>query len=575
MDSRMMDRYPGRTKAFLILFLTWAALYLPALGEPTLRIEEGMRALPAVSMLKSGEWLVPHIAGESYYRKPPLVNWLAAASFAATGERSRQSARLPSVLFVLAFVVLLVWLPGHWPGVGARLIAAVIFLTSFYMIKKGRRLQIESFYIPLTAMAVVSWLHLWANYFDPGCGGEEGEEPPSGRRSWRAGRTWALWLLPSAFLLLGMLTKGPPLLLFYYAIVLSVLAYSHRLRALLSVPHILALVLVLGVPSAWAALAWRHALEEHTAAGLFAEMGARLTSWTFDGPHWVLHLVESLGNLLPWGLLIPLLWWHGFTASVPPSRRALFKGARLGLVIPFVAITLIPGNNPRYGAPCLGLMSLLLGWILSCQQQLPEGGRLWRGALLGGYVLASLATAAGFFTVHRTLGALLVLGGAACLTVLLLRRGRAFDRPVPLTLLSASLAAVLMLQYALLRPSLSNQEDSDGRFAAERVNSLVPARATIYTLPAPEATLLFFIREPLEYLRQPAQIDEGVRFLLLREEIYLQLAPGPLLAQRQPRTLCRFSGPRSNFRLLELHTNDDPGPPVHLTPITHLTAPAR
>jgi hypothetical protein len=28
-----MQQHPGRTKIFLILFLTWAVLYLPALGE--------------------------------------------------------------------------------------------------------------------------------------------------------------------------------------------------------------------------------------------------------------------------------------------------------------------------------------------------------------------------------------------------------------------------------------------------------------------------------------------------------------------------------------------------------------
>src|SRR4030042_1252775 len=133
----------GRTEAFFVVFLTWVAIYLPALGQPELKGEEGRRVLPAIAMLQTGDWLVPHVGGEAYYGKPPFVNWLVAGAFFLTGERNEQSARLPSVLLILTFVVLLIWLPGGWLSVDARIIGAIAFLTTIGMVAKVRRVKLE------------------------------------------------------------------------------------------------------------------------------------------------------------------------------------------------------------------------------------------------------------------------------------------------------------------------------------------------------------------------------------------------------------------------------------------------
>ena len=53
-------------------------------------------------MLETGNYLVPQVGSEPYFRKPPLMNWLVAASFKVSGVRNEWTARLPSVLCVLA-----------------------------------------------------------------------------------------------------------------------------------------------------------------------------------------------------------------------------------------------------------------------------------------------------------------------------------------------------------------------------------------------------------------------------------------------------------------------------------------
>jgi 4-amino-4-deoxy-L-arabinose transferase-like glycosyltransferase len=529
----------GRLAAFLIVFLTWVAIYLPALGAREFRGEETRRVLPAVEMLKTGRWLVPQVGGELYYRKPPVINWLVAASFVLTGEQTELTARLPSVVFVLAFAAAAIWGGGRWLRIEARLIAALLFLTSVAMIEKGRQIEIEAVYISQTSIAILLWLTLWA-----------GEASP-----------WTLWLAPSLFLTMGMLTKGPPILVFYYAPVIGVLAYSGRLRTLLSAPHVISLALSLGVPAGWAYLAMAEAARQHVAAPVAGELLTRLTSASEGPGQWARNVGKSFINLLPWGAFLPLLWRRDFLSHLPADRLPLLKGARLGLVISFLAITLVPGNSGRYGLPVLGLMSLLLGWVLGEVGELPDRGRLWRAVVLTVFAAAGLVAVAGFAGVRRDLWSAVALCGTLCLAVLVIRERRTFHLPIHLAVLSAAATILLMTQYSLLAPSRMAKTENR-RPVAARVNALVPSSDTIYVLKPGHQGFLFYIRQPFEYVVDPSRIDERVRFLLLREDAYRQLKDDPAIALRRPGTLYSFAGHSSDFRLLELH----PPNSTHATP---------
>src|SRR6266567_3373760 len=79
--SNISTSMTSRAGNLLIVTLVWAALYLPALGSLAIKGEEGRRILPGIAMLETGNYLVPQVGGETYFRKPPLINWLVAASF--------------------------------------------------------------------------------------------------------------------------------------------------------------------------------------------------------------------------------------------------------------------------------------------------------------------------------------------------------------------------------------------------------------------------------------------------------------------------------------------------------------
>ncbi len=96
------DLVKSPLRAVAAVTLVWAVIYLPALGSIAIKGEEGRRILPAVRMLETGNYIVPQVGSNPYYRKPPLVNWLVAASFKLFGVRNEWTARLPSALSVLA-----------------------------------------------------------------------------------------------------------------------------------------------------------------------------------------------------------------------------------------------------------------------------------------------------------------------------------------------------------------------------------------------------------------------------------------------------------------------------------------
>src|ERR1700724_1156606 len=95
----------SRSGSLLIVSLVWAALYLPGLGSLAIKGEEGRRILPGITMIETGNYLVPQVGGETYFRKPPLINWLVAGSFKIFGMQNEWTARAPSIICVLLVAI--------------------------------------------------------------------------------------------------------------------------------------------------------------------------------------------------------------------------------------------------------------------------------------------------------------------------------------------------------------------------------------------------------------------------------------------------------------------------------------
>src|SRR4029077_17037692 len=124
--SNIQHSMNSRLGALAIVLLAWALIYLPSLGSIAIKGEEGRRILPAIRMLDTGNYIVPQVGSSPYYRKPPLVNWLVAASFKIFGARNEWTARLPSALSVLAVAIAFVTVARGSLGPKGSLLAALI-----------------------------------------------------------------------------------------------------------------------------------------------------------------------------------------------------------------------------------------------------------------------------------------------------------------------------------------------------------------------------------------------------------------------------------------------------------------
>lgn len=341
----------SRPVSFALVVICWAAIYLPGLGSLEIKGEEGRRILPAVTMLETGNYLVPQVGSEPYFRKPPLVNWLVAASFKLTGVRNEWTARLPSVLCVLAVALAFLTVARGSLGANGSLIAVLVWLVNFGMIEKGRLIEIEALYVSLFGLALICWLSWWQQ-----------------RRS-----NWLTWTVPWIFLGLALLAKGPLHLLFFYSVVIAVLYREGELRKLFSVPHFAGLLIMTGIFAAWAVPYWHALGNAEVGRSWSAQLTGRLTGDDFKLGSWLLNIPRGLAYFLPWTLLLPLM---ARTTWASDSDRRLGHAIAWGAVLPFVVVNLLPGGLPRYSLPALVPACWLMAMILAAP------GIRWRGRVL-------------------------------------------------------------------------------------------------------------------------------------------------------------------------------------------------
>lgn len=317
-----------RTAYLLLVILVWAALYFPALGSLAIKGEEGRRILPGITMLQTGNYLVPQVGGETYFRKPPLVNWLVAASFKITGVQNEWTARLPSVVCVL--LVALAFATVARPSLGDRgsTIAALMWLINAGIIEKGRLIEIEALYVSLCALAIIFWLSFWLQ-----------------KKS-----LWLTWTIPFLFLGLGWLAKGPVHLVFFYGVVIAVIWKERCWKALLHPAHFLGIIIMLGIFAAWA-IPFVQATNQATATTKWSQQfTGRLRGTDFEVGRWIFNIPHGVLYLLPWIVFLPLARFENFAAE---KDRQLARALAWGALVPFVIVNLVPGSIPRYAMPAI------------------------------------------------------------------------------------------------------------------------------------------------------------------------------------------------------------------------------
>jgi len=358
----------------------WAICWLIAVASavvlrPPLPVDETRYLAVAWEMWLRGDFLVPHLNGEPYHHKPPLLFWLMTAGWSVFGVNDWWP-RLVAPLFALAAlygtgrIALAIWPDDR----GAAWLAPVILSgAAFWTVFQ----TLTMFDMMLAACALA------------GIGGIV--------RAWRTGGITG-WAVTALAIGIGVLAKGPAILLHIAPVALLAPWWGRTLpggpdRPLVTwrawyLRFLLSVLIGAAIALAWAIPAGIRGGEEYRDMIFWGQSAGRIVE-SFDHARpfwWYAMLLAPL--LLPW-LVWPRLWR---AARAPGATRDGGYRLLVAWVAPaFITFSLISGKQLHYLLPEFPAFALLFAHLLARSEG--DGGRRFDG-LISALFFAVLGLAA-------------------------------------------------------------------------------------------------------------------------------------------------------------------------------------
>ena len=313
---------------FLILLFILPALLIN-LGIAPLIEDESIRALVALEMDISKDFLTPTLGGMLYFNKPPLFNWIILLFYNLTHSYSEFVIRIPTILFLLVFMYTIYRFTLKHLGNKYALINAFAFLTC------GRII----FYDSMLGLIDItySWLtYLMFNIIFV---------------YYKEGKFNKLFILTYIITAAGFLFKGFPSVIFTGITLLLVFVYHRNFKKLFSVYHFTGIFIFLGIIGLYYYLYYRSnpgALETMFST-LFKESSKRtiVEHNVFESvKHFFLFPFDLLYHFLPWTVLVFLLFKKGMIRKI--WNHEYLKYCSLVFLANIVVYWFSPNVYPRY-----------------------------------------------------------------------------------------------------------------------------------------------------------------------------------------------------------------------------------
>lgn len=402
-----IDRHPGRVFLFLITLSIPAFLF--NLGLLPLFADEPTRSSVALEMILSKNYSVPTIAGEYYYNKPPLYNWILAALYLLTGSYSEFITRLPAAVPMFLYALTIYACVKYF--IADKRIA---LMSAFFFLVNGRMLlydsmlgHIDIFYSWLTFISFMSIFYFYQ------------------RKQW-----FLLFLISYIITSLTFLSKGLPSIVFQGFTLIAYLAATKNFRKLFSWQHILSGLICLLIIGLYF---YNYSLYNPDLQGYLAtiwDQSSQRTAVRTGFWNSVRHLLtfpfEHAMHMLPTSLLL-LFCFH----------KRFLQGIRRNEFLFFCAVTfmaniwvywLSPETRPRYLLMLYPLLFIIWSHAYyTYREDFPKLDKILNKLLLVLGIVVSLAMLAplfiglGQYVNHLLLKVLLAFTGASFFTWLIYR----------------------------------------------------------------------------------------------------------------------------------------------------------
>jgi 4-amino-4-deoxy-L-arabinose transferase-like glycosyltransferase len=314
----------------------FALLVAVSLARPLLPIDETRYAAVAWEMWLRGDFLVPHLNGEPYHHKPPLLFWLIHAGWAVFGV-NEWSMRLISPIFA-AGTLLLAHRLGRalWPSrPQVADMAPDIVLASLLFTYFASALMFDVMLAFFVALGLLGLVRAWRS--GGGVAGFVMLALGMGGALFAKGPVALLHLLPLAlFAPWWMREQRPPWRRWYAGVGLAVLGAA-------------ALIL------AWAVPAGLSGGAEYRNAIFWGQTANRMVSSFAHRAPWWAYLAWLPLILAPW-LLWPR-WWRGLSRAL--LAQSAFRFVLVGALFCLVFFSFVSGKRPHYLLPEFVMFALL------------------------------------------------------------------------------------------------------------------------------------------------------------------------------------------------------------------------
>lgn len=379
-----LSRCSSLTLASLLFVLALAA-FTWRLGEgPIYRTMEGREALVMQEIVRSGNWVLPLRNGETIPSKPPLLHWVGALVAHLSGGVSEWSARLPCALFSALSVGLTCLLGCRLANREVGVLAGLLLLTTPAVVEMAREAWVDPALTFFVLAALVSFVFMYEN------------------EQWRGWRSIVFYLSLAG----AALSKGPVGYLLPLLVIVAYLAVQgqlSRLRWLCSWPGIL---LALGLPLAWYALAFQREGWEFVHKQIWQENLQRFTAGSGKRlPSAAFFFIPALDGGFPWSLLFCVGLWH-LSRHAPVREKGVFPLVWWVAVLAFFSLS--AGKRDVYLLPAYPAMALFAaewGWAFTPARTAPLPAvvrvalRVTAVGLAAAVLLGSLAAALGWLRI--------------------------------------------------------------------------------------------------------------------------------------------------------------------------------